>query len=168
MPVGETVSYCLVELPVLLKETMKRLSSLNVDGQAMSGFAADGGSTHHQAAAGKIGRDVHGLPGDGRPLGPGGGGPDQTPSASASNPLPPYPPDALARGTEGLVLLRVRIGVDGAIQAVKIHQSSGDASLDESALNTVRDRWQFAPAHQNGFSVPWEGLLPIRFRLHAD
>ena len=95
-------------------------------------------------------------------------GRDQAPSASASNPLPPYPPDALARGTEGLVLLRVWIRADCTVQAVKIYKSSGDASLDESALDTVRDRWQFVPAHQNGFSVPWEGLLPIRFRLHAD
>ena len=112
-----------------------------------------------------------GAPGSGRGNGPGsgrgGGARGEMPSALASNPTPSYPPDALARGVEGRVLLRVWIRDDGTVQDVKIHQSSGDKSLDESALLTVRERWQFTPAQENGISVPCEALLPIRFTLRG-
>ena len=112
-----------------------------------------------------------GAPGSGRGSGlhggRGGGAPGDMPSALASNPTPSYPPDALVRGVEGRVLLRVRIRDDGTVQDVKVHQSSGDKSLDESALLTVREKWQFTPAQENGISVPCEALLPIRFTLRG-
>ena len=69
------------------------------------------------------------------------------PSPVASNPVPPYPADALARGIEGLVLLRVRIGADGSVEEAAIDQSSGTPSLDESALSTVRRQWRFRAGH---------------------
>ena len=97
----------------------------------------------------------------------GGGQVDQAPSAAASNPVPPYPPDALARGIEGLVLLRVRIGPDGAVQEAAIRQSSGTPSLDESALSTVRRQWHFEPATRGGIAVSYEAILPIRFTIRA-
>ena len=58
------------------------------------------------------------------------------PSGLFSNPLPLYPPELLARGIEGLVLLHVWIGEDGSVQAVKIHASSGQPAMDDSALRT--------------------------------
>jgi protein TonB len=116
--------------------------------------------------SGAIGREFRGPAGDGRPGGPGGGRLDQIPSAAPRNPTPPYPPDALARGIEGRVLLRVWIRDDGTVEDVKIHQSSGDESLDQSALSTVRDRWRFVPARRNGVDVSCQALLPIRFRIH--
>ncbi|MGA7700245.1 MAG: energy transducer TonB [Thermoguttaceae bacterium] len=97
----------------------------------------------------------------------GGGRADQAPSAVASNPVPPYPADALARGVEGLVLLRVRIGADGSVQEATIDRSSGTPSLDESALSTVRHRWHFEPATRCGAAVSYEALLPIRFTIRA-
>ncbi len=97
----------------------------------------------------------------------GGGQVDQAPSAAASNPVPPYPADALARGIEGLVLLRVRIGADGSVQEVAVHQSSGTPSLDESALSTVRRQWRFEPATRSGVAVSYEAILPIRFTIRA-
>ena len=144
-------------MPVLPERTVRRLPVLEVAG-------VDGGALY-RVATDSIGREAERSPGDGRPRGSGGGGPDQAPSVSAWNPLPPYPPEALARGVEGVVLLRVWIRADGAVQAVKIHRSSGNALLDESAVSTVRDRWQFAPARSGGLGVPWEGLLPIRFTV---
>jgi protein TonB len=65
---------------------------------------------------------------------------------------------------EGRVLLRVWILDDGGVQDVKVYRSSGDESLDRSALSTVRDRWRFAPGRRGGFAVPCEVILPIRFR----
>ena len=97
----------------------------------------------------------------------GGGQVDQAPSAAASNPVPPYPADALARGIEGLVLLRVRIGADGSVEEATVHQSSGTPSLDESALSTVRRQWRFEPATRCGVAVSYEAILPIRFTIRA-
>jgi protein TonB len=97
----------------------------------------------------------------------GGGQVDQAPSAAASNPVPPYPADALARGIEGLVLLRVRIGADGRVEEAAVNRSSGTPSLDESALSTVRRQWRFEPATRGGVAVSYEALLPIRFTIRA-
>jgi len=97
----------------------------------------------------------------------GGGQVDQAPSAAASNPVPPYPADALARGIEGLVLLRVRIGADGRVEEATLDRSSGTPSLDESALSTVRRQWRFEPATRGGVAVSYEALLPIRFTIRA-
>ena len=97
----------------------------------------------------------------------GGGRADQAPSAVASNPVPPYPADALARGIEGLVLLRMRIGADGGVKEAAIDRSSGTPSLDESALSTVRRLWRFEPATRCGVAVSYEAILPIRFTIRA-
>ena len=97
----------------------------------------------------------------------GGGQVDRAPSAAVSNPVPPYPADALARGIEGLVLLRVQIGADGSVEKATVHQSSGTPSLDASALSTVRRQWRFEPATRCGVAVSYEALLPIRFTIRA-
>jgi len=97
----------------------------------------------------------------------GGGQADQAPSAAASNPVPPYPVDALARGIEGLVLLRVRIGADGRVEEAALDRSSGTPSLDESALSTVRRQWRFEPATRCGVAVSYKAILPIRFTIRA-
>ena len=97
----------------------------------------------------------------------GGGQADQAATPAASNPVPPYPADALAHGVEGLVLLRVRIGADGNVEEVVLHQSSGTPSLDESALTTVREHWHFQPATRCGVAVAYEAILPIRFTIRS-
>ena len=95
----------------------------------------------------------------------GGGGSDGLPTGQNSNVRPPYPPEALARGIEGKVTLRVLIDEDGAVRSARVETSSGDTSLDESALTTVRDHWHFEPAHRDGLPVECEVLVPIRFRV---
>ena len=97
----------------------------------------------------------------------GGGGSDGLPTGLSANVRPPYPPEALARGIEGLVTLRVVVDDDGAVRSAKVETSSGDASLDQSALTTVRDRWHFEPAHRNAVPVECEVLVPIRFRARV-
>jgi protein TonB len=119
--------------------------------------AGNGGAGSGGAATGTGGAMGRGSPGQGGAL-------DGMPSGVASNPLPPYPPEALARGVQGRVLLRVWILDDGSVRDVKLYQSSGDESLDRSALSTVRDRWRFVPGSRAGFAVPCEVILPIRFR----
>ena len=98
----------------------------------------------------------------------GGGQVDQGPSLDASNPAPPYPADAFARGVGGLVLLRVRIAADGSVEKATIATSSGVPSLDESALSTVRRYWHFVPATRGGIAVSHDAEVPIRFTFRAD
>lgn len=81
-----------------------------------------------------------------------------------TNPSPRYPADALAAGVEGRVVLRTRVEADGTVSAVSVHESSGVASMDESALVTVR-RWRFVPARSGGVAVPIEVAVPVRFEM---
>ena len=92
---------------------------------------------------------------------------DQAPCKLPSNPVPPYPSDALASGIEGVVLLHVRIGAEGSVEEASIQTSSGVAALDQSALSTVRDSWRFQPATRHGSPVPYEGVVPIRFEIRS-
>lgn len=99
-----------------------------------------------------------------------GGG--QTASVSAPrfdaaylhNPKPPYPLLARRRGVEGKVLLKVQVSAAGLAEQVQIAQSSGDDSLDEAALNTVRS-WRFVPAQRGNTPVAAAVLVPITFKL---
>src|SRR5262249_44719750 len=98
-----------------------------------------------RGSRGSRGAEVEGLPGE-----------------RAFNLPPPYPPDALAARLEGRVLLRVAIDAAGRVTDVRVHESSGVESLDQSALTTVRG-WLFTPARRGGVPVPYEFLKPIEF-----
>ena len=84
--------------------------------------------------------------------------------AGLANPAPRYPWFARRRGQEGRVVLRVRVGPDGAAEAVSIHRSSGYRLLDEAAAAAV-GAWRFAPARQDGRPVPGSVDVPVSFRL---
>ena len=78
------------------------------------------------------------------------------------NPPPSYPPQAVARGLEGVVLLEVTIGRDGTVQRIRVLESSGHAVLDGAAVSAIQ-RWR---------ARPWTGgpdeadvELPLRFRI---
>jgi protein TonB len=91
---------------------------------------------------------------------------DELPRKLRLNPKPPYPNDALLRGIEGRVVLRVAIAADGQVQRVAIEDSSGVASFDQSALATVRT-WRFTPARRRGAAVPYEVLVPVSFSIRG-
>jgi protein TonB len=108
----------------------------------------------------------------GRPDAAGTPGPPAEPGPIlASNPgfrrppsPPAYPRQAIARGIEGTVLLRVLIGPDGETIEIRIHRSSGAVLLDQAAVEAVR-RWAFRPALVGGRAVPAWVEVPVRFRL---
>ncbi|WP_130803751.1 energy transducer TonB [Acinetobacter ihumii] len=81
-----------------------------------------------------------------------------------SNPSPEYPEQALDRGWEGSVLLRVKVSPSGSPLVVNLQSSSGKKLLDDAAINTVK-RWKFSPALKG--STPVEGWVdvPIHFKL---
>lgn len=69
---------------------------------------------------------------------------DDPPQVVVNRP-PVYPPDALAAGKTGRVLVRAEVAADGRVLEVRIHRSSGVASLDRAALAAVRS-WRFSSA----------------------
>ncbi|MCS6849596.1 MAG: energy transducer TonB [Gemmataceae bacterium] len=86
----------------------------------------------------------------------------------AANPAPEYPREALEAGQEGVVRLRVRVGVDGRPVAVSVDRSSGYPLLDRSALTTVQRLWRFVPARSGGVPVEKEVIVPVRFRIEGN
>lgn len=70
-----------------------------------------------------------------------------------------YPPEAIARGLEGEVLVLIIIDESGRVTAARVEQGSGHRILDDAALHAVRSL-RSLPA-----DAPREALLPVRFRL---
>jgi protein TonB len=77
---------------------------------------------------------------------------------------PVYPPRCLRLGIEGRVKVRVLVGENGRPQEVTVGQSSGEASLDQAALDAVRE-WRFEPAKRNGVAVRAWAIVPVEFKL---
>jgi protein TonB len=85
-------------------------------------------------------------------------------AAYLRNPPPRYPISARRRGEQGTVTLRVLVARDGAPVRVSLETTSGSGSLDEAALEAVRN-WRFVPARQGGQAVEAWVLVPIVFKL---
>lgn len=82
------------------------------------------------------------------------------------NPNPIYPQVSRRLHEQGVVVLKVRVGADGASDAIVLHQSSGSARLDDAALAAVK-RWRFVPAKRGALAVDSWVLVPIEFALGA-
>ncbi|MDT8283448.1 MAG: energy transducer TonB [Gammaproteobacteria bacterium] len=86
-------------------------------------------------------------------------------AAYLDNPKPSYPRIAKLRGMEGIVKLRVKVGIDGQPVTVDLQQSSGFSALDDAAIKVVR-HWRFEPARRAGIKVAGEAIVPIQFKLN--
>ena len=75
----------------------------------------------------------------------------------------PYPTVGGIR-PEGVVHLKVRIGIDGRPRVVLVDVTSGHPQLDRAALKAV-GHWRFKPRLRNGVPVETWAQLPIVFRL---
>jgi periplasmic protein TonB len=97
-----------------------------------------------------------------------GGSAAQTPVFWKMKPVdvrpPVYPPRCLRMGIEGVVRVRVLVGEDGRPQEVTVGRTSGDASLDQAAIDAVR-QWRFEAAKRDGVPVRAWALVPIEFKL---
>jgi periplasmic protein TonB len=67
-------------------------------------------------------------------------------------------------GWEGIVELRVLVDTQGRPADVTVVTGSGQAVLDQSAMEAVR-RWKFSPALEAGKPVTRVHDIRIRFRL---
>jgi len=75
-----------------------------------------------------------------------------------------YPPQAMRRGEEGTVTLRVYVNASGDPERVEMQRSSGSRFLDQAAQRAVRT-WKFRPGMKDGRPVGGWVIVPIQFRL---
>lgn len=69
-----------------------------------------------------------------------------------------YPPEAVARGLEGEVILLLRLTESGQLASAEIARSSGHALLDQAALEAARSIGALPGS-------PRQTLFPVNFRL---
>ena len=82
---------------------------------------------------------------------------------AAINPV--YPPDAVARGTAGWVVLKLKLDEGGNVQDVEPSDASPPGIFDQSALDAFR-KAHFAPAQKDGRAV--KSLVQIKVRYELD
>lgn len=80
---------------------------------------------------------------------------------------PAYPVFSMRANEQGLVVLRVELGMDGRITGVTINKNSGYARLDDAAVSAVRN-WRCKPAMRSGIAVPAVALQPFNFVLKGN
>jgi TonB family protein len=77
-------------------------------------------------------------------------------------PVPTYPDSVRTAGIEGQVVILALVNVDGSIADTRIHWSSGNASLDQAAVDAAM-RAEFTPGRQRGSPVRVWAIVPFRF-----
>jgi TonB family protein len=79
-------------------------------------------------------------------------------------PAPVYPPQAIERNLQGVVVVRALVSRSGRPEQVRIHNSSGYDMLDRAATEAVQ-RYEFLPIRQGDMVVVAWVEIPIRFQL---
>lgn len=77
---------------------------------------------------------------------------------------PTYPPRCLRHGIEGRVEVRALVGENGRPQEVTLGKSSGDALLDQAAMDALW-HWRFEAARRDGVPVRVWAIVPVEFKL---
>lgn len=75
-----------------------------------------------------------------------------------------YPLKAKRRGHQGVSLLAIELDKKGNIVKLSVVKSSGYKSLDQAAINNVK-QWQFQPFKQGQQAVRARFTVPIEFKL---
>lgn len=78
--------------------------------------------------------------------------------------LPKYPERSLERGEEGLVIVRLLIGVDGAVKSAALTRSSGSSRLDDAARRAF-EKCKFVPGTVNGRAQEQWVNQPFRWQI---
>jgi protein TonB len=81
-----------------------------------------------------------------------------------SRPRPAYPASARRKRWQGVVLLSLRVGVNGKVEAVGVETSSGHDVLDDAAAKALA-RWEFTPAQKDGRAVEETVKVRVVFKL---
>jgi TonB family protein len=78
-----------------------------------------------------------------------------------------YPEDLWDAGVEGETLLRLYVTDAGAVDSVRVEQTSKHAAFDSSAVLGARDL-RFEPARRGEEPIGAWVLLPVQFDLPGD
>ncbi|HVU62943.1 MAG TPA: TonB family protein, partial [Phycisphaerales bacterium] len=90
------------------------------------------------------------------------------PAPAVGNRAPAYPAEALRRGVEGVVVVRVEVDALGSVSGARVVESAGDGSLDASALEAVRS-WRFEPGRDgSGRLAASRADVPVVFRIRRE
>lgn len=76
-----------------------------------------------------------------------------------------YPPSSLRAEEEGLVKVKVTIGVNGRVTACEVAATSGFPKLDEKSCRLAMSRWRSKPALQNGTPVESSMIRLVRWQI---
>ena len=80
-------------------------------------------------------------------------------------PTPTYPDMARTAGIEGQAVVEALVDVDGSVADARILKPSGNASLDQAAVDAAM-RSKFSPAKQRDKAVRVWVSIPFRFTLN--
>jgi protein TonB len=75
-------------------------------------------------------------------------------SDGGSYPAPQYPGMALRNHYQGTVTIEIIVDATGKITVAKVQKSSGFPTLDEAALDMVKDHWRFPPGGERYYYWP--------------
>lgn len=79
---------------------------------------------------------------------------------------PRYPLAARSKGITGVAKIRMLVNGSGRVEEAAVTSSSGNADLDNSAVECVY-KWRFTPAKNSaGKAVPCYIVIPVRFSLN--
>ncbi len=88
----------------------------------------------------------------------------EVPPKTESLAQPAYPEEARKAGVEGKAIVEVTVGADGVMRRCSLVVSSGNAQLDEAALQAVHVS-KFAPGTKDGKPVEMKVRVPFQFKL---
>ncbi|WP_456967617.1 energy transducer TonB [Luteibacter sp. HA06] len=86
-----------------------------------------------------------------------------TDPAVASSPTQ-YPASAVAAGEQGVASVKALVEADGHVSSTTLNKSSGHASLDAAARQSVA-QWTFTPATRNGVPEARWVVIPVGYQL---
>jgi len=83
----------------------------------------------------------------------------------ATHTIPDYPPVSRRLGEQGVLRLRLAIGIDGKVEDARVEVSSGHQRLDVAAVEWVKAHWRYEPAMQGVKPVPSTATADVTFKL---
>lgn len=78
---------------------------------------------------------------------------------------PEFPAEARSRGVSGFVVLKILVGINGAIESVQVENSEPSGFFDQAAMQAVK-QWRFEPGISQGQAVAAWTTQRIKFELN--
>ena len=145
------------------KHRVRRSRSGSGTGQGTGHGSGIGSGTGSGIGSGR-GSGIGSGTGSGTGSGVGSNTAPPTSPSILSAPDPKYPESARRANIEGTVGVELVIGAQGSVTSAWVAESSGNAALDQAAVDAVY-RWRFAPGTLNGSPVETRSRVRVNFDL---